>query len=58
MADERFKKVYTQGKMTVMEIWEDQETGIQYLYHYAGYSGGMTPLLDENGQPVRRQEDK
>ena len=39
---ERFEKVYTQGKVTVMEIWVDKETGVNYVFHASGYSGGMT----------------
>lgn len=35
-----------------MEIWQDQETGVQYLYRFSGYSGGLTPLLDGDGKPV------
>lgn len=50
--DERFKKVYTQGKLEGNEIWVDKETGVNYLYHFAGYSGGLTPLLDKDGKPV------
>ena len=49
---ERFEKVYTQGKVTVMEIWVDKETGVNYVFHASGYSGGMTPLLDSEGKPV------
>lgn len=49
---ERFKKVYSQGTLTVMEIWVDRETGVNYLYHVSGYSGGLTPLLDREGKPV------
>ncbi|MBS7008762.1 DUF6440 family protein [Anaerostipes sp.] len=49
---DRFKKIYKQGKMTVTEIWVDQVTGINYLYHVDGYSGGLTPLLDRDGKPV------
>ena len=53
MADnERFEKVYSQGFVTVTEIWVDKETGVNYLYHTAGNSGGLTPLLDRNGKPV------
>ena len=50
--EERFEKVYTQGAMNVMEIWVDRETGVNYLYHASGYSGGLTPLLDREGKPV------
>ena len=53
--DERFEKIYSQysqGMMSVTEIWVDKETGINYLYHASGYSGGLTPLLDREGKPV------
>lgn len=48
----RFRKVYGQGALTCTEIWVDQETGVNYIYHSAGYSGGLTVLLDEQGKPV------
>lgn len=47
----RFEKIYTQG-MGSVEIWVDKETGVNYLYHQSGYSGGMTVLLDKDGKPV------
>lgn len=50
--EERFKKVYSQGVVTTMEIWVDMETGVNYLYHASGYSGGLTVLLDSDGKPV------
>ena len=49
--DKRFVKVYSQG-MGSMEIWVDKETGVNYLYHNGGYSGGLTVLLDKDGKPV------
>ena len=49
---ERFKKVYSQGSLTVTEIWVDKETGVNYIFHASGYSGGMTVLLDKEGKPV------
>ena len=50
--DKRFKKVYSQGAVNVTEIWVDKDTGVNYLYHVSGYSGGLTPLLDREGKPV------
>lgn len=50
--NDRFEKVYSQGAMTVTEIWVDKETGVNYIYHAAGNSGGLTPLLDRDGKPV------
>jgi hypothetical protein len=49
--DKRFIKIYKQG-MGEMEIWVDRETGVNYLYHNSGYSGGLTVLLDKDGKPV------
>lgn len=52
MVDDRFEKIYSQGVMNVTEIWVDRETGVNYLYHAAGYGGGLTVLLDKDGKPV------
>lgn len=52
MADnKRFKKVYSQGTMNVMEIWVDKETGVNYLFHANGNAAGLTPLLKPDGTP-------
>jgi hypothetical protein len=50
--NERFEKIYSQGKVNVTEIWVDKETGVNYVFHVSGYAGGMTPLLDKDGKPV------
>lgn len=50
--NQRFERVYIQGKMSSTEIWVDKETGVNYLYHACGYSGGLTPLLDRDGKPI------
>lgn len=52
MKKERFVKTYSQGIANVSEIWVDRVTGVNYLYHASGYSGGLTPLLDRDGKPV------
>lgn len=52
VTDDRFEKVYSQGVMNVTEIWVDKQTGVNYLYHASGYSGGLTPLLNPDGTPV------
>ena len=49
---ERFKKVYQQGVVSVVEIWIDTETGINYVFHRDGNEGGFTPLLDKEGKPI------
>lgn len=49
---DRFIRTYRQGKLSVNEIWVDRITGVNYLYHEDGYSGGLTPLLDNDGKPI------
>ncbi len=52
MDKNRFKKIYGQGAISIFEIWVDTITGVHYLYHKDGNSGGLTPLLNENGNVV------
>ena len=42
----------TMGLTRETAILRDKVTGICYLYHAAGYGGGLTPLLDKNGNPI------
>ena len=56
MKKDRFIKVYSQGAVTSTEILVDRETGVNYLFHAAGYAGGLTPLLDAEGKPVISQD--
>ena len=58
----RFVKTWSDGAFGSNEIWVDRETGVNYLFHAAGYAGGLTPLLDAQGKPVvtsvpREEED-
>lgn len=49
---DRFKKVYSQGVLSTVEIWVDTETGVNYIWKKDANAGGLTPLLDENGDVV------
>ena len=49
--EKRFKRIYTQ-ELGSTEIWVDKETGVNYLYHASGYSGGLTVLLNKDGKPI------
>ena len=49
---DRFIKTYSHGAVNVTEIWVDRVTGVNYIYHVSGYSGGLTPLLDSEGKVV------
>ena len=55
--NDRFIKTYSQGSLTVSEIWVDRETGVNYFYHASGYGGGLTPLLDREGKIVVTRMD-
>ena len=55
--DKRFEKVYSNGGLNVTEIWVDTETGVQYLFHAAGYAGGLTVLVDAEGKPLLAHRD-
>lgn len=51
--EKRFIKTYSQSAWSGnTEIWVDSETGVNYIFHSSGYSGGLTPLLDREGNPV------
>ena len=47
------------GIITCSEVWVDTLTGVQYLYHASGSSGGLTVLVDSEGRPLlyRRTPD-
>ena len=49
--EKRFIKVYTQS-MGAAEIWVDKVTGVNYLFIGGGYAGGLSVLLDAEGEPV------
>ena len=50
--EKRFVRIHTDGVMTTSEIWVDTQTGVQYLYHAVGNSGGLTLLVDAEGKPL------
>lgn len=49
----RFDIVYKEGGFDrTLMILVDRETGVNYLFVQSGYGGGLTPLLDADGEPV------
>lgn len=50
--EKRFVRIHTEGVGSGSEIWVDTVTGVNYFFHTAGYTGGLTPLLDREGKPV------
>lgn len=53
MAGKRFEVVYSQGVADVIRVLMDNLTGVLYLQVQAGNAGGLTPLLDKDGKPMR-----
>ena len=54
----RFVKVLEEsGIITSSEVWVDTQTGVQYLYHASGSSGGLTVLVDAEGKPLLHRRD-
>ena len=51
--EERFEVVFTDGSQMkdsgMRQILVDGETGVNYLAWKSGYAGGITPLLDSEG---------
>ena len=59
MDEKRFVRIYKQETLTtVLEIWMDRDTGVNYLYRRNGYSGGMTVLVDRDGTPLIGQTNE
>ncbi len=52
--ENRFEIVETDStfKGGTFTIIKDTVTGVHYLRTVSGYGGGLTPLLDENGNVV------
>lgn len=50
--EERFKVIYSQGKLTQIQILQDTETGVNYLIRNGDGGTAITVLLDKDGKPV------
>ena len=51
--EQRFIKVMEDsGFISSNEVLVDTQTGVQYLYHAVGNSGGLTLLVDAEGKPL------
>ena len=51
--NDRFQIIYTQGITDITHILLDTRTGVLYLQTVSGYAGGLTPLLDSEGRPMK-----
>ncbi|WP_400242819.1 DUF6440 family protein [Niallia sp. JL1B1071] len=48
--DEKLIQNYQQGSL--ISIWVDRQTGVNYLYTWSAQGCTLTPLLDENGEVI------
>ncbi len=48
----RFVEIYSQRTEGTTKILLDMATGVNYLYHQEGYSGGLTVMRNPDGSPV------
>lgn len=46
---DRFVRVYSEYSNC---IYVDSETNVMYFWHSGGYSGGLSVMLDKNGDPL------
>lgn len=54
--NERFQVIYQQGNgLTSPQymVLLDSVTGVQYLFTQSGYGGGLCPLVDKEGGPLK-----
>lgn len=58
MADKRFIISNKKGMLEGTKIIMDTETGVQYLFAFEGYAGGLTLLVDEDGKPLLDKDYK
>lgn len=51
--EKRFEVIHKDASgMAGCKIIVDKNTGVQYLYAYDGYGGGVTVLVDRDGKPI------
>ncbi len=43
--------------VTVTKIITDTSTGVQYLFAFEGFAGGLTLLVDTDGKPLIAKKD-
>ena len=49
----RFKIVHEEStNLRAFAVFQDTETGVNYVYTSTWYGGGLTVLLDRDGKPV------
>lgn len=52
MVENRFEIIEKQGKLVQFQIIRDNQTGVLYMSHAAGYGLGLTVMVDQEGKPL------
>lgn len=50
--EQRFVVSEKKGSLSGTKVITDTKTGVQYLFVYDGYAGGLTLLVDRDGKPL------
>jgi hypothetical protein len=51
--NKRFQVIHKESSLGEgCKIFVDKETGVNYLFTWAGYGGGLTVLVDSDGKPI------
>ena len=50
--ERRFIVSNKEGQLEGAKIITDSQTGVQYLFAFEGYAGGLTVLVDKDGKPL------
>ncbi|AGX44416.1 DUF6440 family protein [Clostridium saccharobutylicum] len=56
-SEQRFCVTFKENR-SGCKIIVDKETGVNYLFSWDGYVGGITPLLNEDGKPIITSNNK
>ena len=54
----RFEITETAGSVKGFYVVVDRETGVNYLVAKFGTGGGICPLIDKDGKPIIRSEER
>ncbi|AGY75745.1 DUF6440 family protein [Clostridium autoethanogenum] len=57
-SNKRFEVIFKEGTTAGYKIIVDKETGVEYLFSYDGYAGGLTLLVDKDGKPIIKDDNK
>ncbi|AZV58348.1 DUF6440 family protein [Clostridium sp. AWRP] len=57
-SNKRFEEIFKEGTTFGYKVIVDKETGVEYLFSYDGYAGGLTLLVDKDGKPIIKSDNE